>query len=93
MLTPNTDEAAALTEKLEGQQVKLRQKRQEIEDWANRRYQEIEKQAALLVTREQQLDQQEQGYKTSAISWQREREQLQNQIRRLSVQAQRIAAA
>jgi hypothetical protein len=73
--------------------VKLRQQRQEIQDWANRRFQDIEEQAARLVAREQQLDGQEQEFKTASLSWQRDREQLQNQIRRLSVQVQRTAAA
>ena len=51
--------------------------------WAERRHTDIESQAARLVSREQELDRQQQNYEQMESQWHIERTDYQAEIRRL----------
>jgi hypothetical protein len=61
----------------------LEAKRAEMSAWAERRHEDVESQAARLVTREQELDRQQQHYEQMESQWHIERTDYQSEIRRL----------
>ncbi len=77
-------ELTDLAVKLENRQLQLTRQRRELEEWAQRRDQEIEEQAARLVAREQELDRQEQNHLETESKWDDERRRYERQIRDLS---------
>jgi hypothetical protein len=68
-----------LTQQLQG----LEAQRAELNAWAERRHVDIESQAARLVSREQELDRQQQHYEQMESQWHIERTDYQAEIRRL----------
>jgi hypothetical protein len=68
-----------LAEQLAG----LEAQRHELQQWAQRRHEDIEHQAARLVAREQELDRQQQHYEQLESRWQLEQIEYQAEIRRL----------
>ncbi len=77
------------------QHEKVERQQHELQDWARRREEEIERQAARLVAREQQLDTQETDFDRKLVEWQKERRGYQQEIRMLLRQlrkSERMAA-
>jgi septal ring factor EnvC (AmiA/AmiB activator) len=68
-----------LTQQMEA----LEAHRTELASWAERRHVDIEAQAARLVSREQELDRQQQHYEQMESQWHIERTDYQAEIRRL----------
>jgi hypothetical protein len=64
---------------------KLVQQKRQLDQWAQRRQQQIEQNAERLVAREQELDHQETALKRLAQQWQVERIESQREIRGLRV--------
>lgn len=65
------------------QLVSLQSKQAEMNAWAERRHKDIESQASRLVSREQELDRQQQHYEQLESQWHIERTDYQAEIRRL----------
>jgi chromosome segregation ATPase len=61
----------------------LETQRHELQQWAERRHEDIEHQAARLVAREQELDRQQQHYEQLESRWHLEQIEYQAEIRRL----------
>ncbi len=61
----------------------LESQRQELQQWAQRRHEDIEHQASRLVAREQELDRQQLHYEQMESRWQLEQIEYQAEIRRL----------
>jgi len=61
----------------------LQAKQAELDAWAERRHVDIETQASRLVSREQELDRQQQHYEQLESQWHIERTDYQAEIRRL----------
>ncbi len=76
-------EQKRLSVQLAEQHKKLLAHRKELQTWATRRTAEVEQQAALLVVREQELDQQESEMRLAARRHNDERRSYQQEIRKL----------
>ncbi|HTM54390.1 MAG TPA: hypothetical protein VL175_10190 [Pirellulales bacterium] len=63
--------------------------RDELQNWFNRRQEEIEKQASAIVRAQRQVDEQEARLKEATAEWIRERFDLHAEIRRLLVELNR----
>ncbi len=87
-LASRTDELHQLRQDLSEQENKLRQKRREIQMWADRRYDEIEMRTAELICRERELDRLEMEFDRQSIQWQQQRQAYRQEIDRLSGQLQ-----
>ena len=61
----------------------LETQRHELQQWAQRRHEDIEHQASRLVAREQELDRQQQHYEQMESRWHLEQIEYQAEIRRL----------
>lgn len=61
----------------------LQDQRQDLESWLSRREQDIEKRAARLVEREQELDAQERHFQLAEKAWQSQQAEYQREIQRL----------
>ena len=61
----------------------LETQRHELQQWAQRRHEDIEHQASRLVVREQELDRQQQHYEQMESRWHLEQIEYQAEIRRL----------
>ena len=86
-------ELESLREVLSGQLARLKDDRRQFQKWAERRQADVEKQAARLVAREQQLDTQETKFEDAALKWRDEQRGYQRQIRRLLAQLGQTSAA
>jgi hypothetical protein len=64
-----------------------------VDQWARRRAQEIQEQAARLVAREQELDRQETEFRRQAEQWDIDRLGYQREIRRLRLELETAATA
>lgn len=76
-------ELEAIRRDLTDQFQALEAQRQELQDWAQRRHEDIEHQAARLVAREQELDRQQEHYEQMESRWHLEQIEYQAEIRRL----------
>jgi hypothetical protein len=86
-------ELESLREVISGQLSRLKEDRRQFQKWAQRRQSDVEKQAARLVAREQQLDAQETKFQDAALRWRDEQRGYQRQIRRLLAQLGQHATA
>ncbi len=82
-LTSRQAELVELGQRLQEQQTRLTQQREEVRAWRDVQQREIEVQAARLVARERELDEQERAASSHAQRWSVERRELQQQIREL----------
>ena len=82
-LTQRSEQLEAVRRDLTQQVESLEAHCAEIGDWAERRHVDIESQAARLVSREQELDRQQQHYEQMESQWHIERTDYQAEIRRL----------
>lgn len=85
-------ELQSLAEKLDDKQYQVKRQRVELQEWLERRYEGIEEQAARLVARELELDQQQQAIQEREGAWDRERRQLQAQLREVTKRLLPVAA-
>ena len=76
-------EIQQLVQQLSDHEANLSNKRNEVRGWVSRRQEEIEQQASQLRNREQELDKQSANLRHSERQWKSEREQLQQELRRL----------
>ena len=76
-------EIQRLVQELSNHESNLSNRRNEVRGWVARRQEEIEQQARQLVDREQELDSQSANLRHSERQWRSEREQLQQELRRL----------
>lgn len=83
-LEEHREELVELSAKLDERRVDLRTQRGEFESWAEKKHCEIESQAAHLIAREQELDQQEQYYHQLQNDWENERQEYERRIRELT---------
>jgi len=81
-----------LADKVTGQHDKLASRRQQVEDWAAKRQAEIDQHANRLVAREQELARLERRFQKRELDWQSEREEFQQEIRRLMREIRRSEA-
>ena len=72
-----------LRQRIADQHEKVDHRRHELQAWSKTREEEIERQAARLVAREQQLDAQETDFDRKAADWQKERRGYEQEIRKL----------
>ena len=82
-LAERSQQLEAVRRDLTQQLQSLESQREEINAWAERRHDDIESQAARLVSREQELDRQQQNYEQMESQWHIERADYQAEIRRL----------
>ncbi|MCA9271340.1 MAG: hypothetical protein KDA41_22810 [Planctomycetales bacterium] len=75
-----------LSERLDEQSQKIHAERREMQSWLERRQEEIEFQAARLVAREQELDGQEASLAQQSQAWRQERQDYDDEIRRLKTE-------
>jgi chromosome segregation ATPase len=75
-----------LADKLNGRQQQLKQQRAELNQWLERQNSGIEERAARLVTRELELDAQQQAIRDRETAWRAERLELQVRLRHLTQQ-------
>jgi hypothetical protein len=92
-LAAQKHELRELSARLDAQQQKLQVDRGELRGWAERRQEEIERQAAHLVAREQELDEQQAELKTEREKLARQRDDYEDEIRRLKAELRRKFAA
>ena len=76
-------EVQSLVNRLKEQESKLSTQRAELRGWASRRQEEFEQQAHQLRERELELERQSANTKHSQRHWRSEREQLEQEVRRL----------
>lgn len=86
-------ELVRLGTRLDEQQRRLVEQREQLRTWLAAQQQDVEAQAARLVSREQQLDQQEQLAHQHEERWQKERRELRERIRELLARERRQHAA
>lgn len=84
-----TQQLEASHERLAEQYVKLTAEKKELRDWVEYRQQDIERQAAVLVAREQELDRQETETSRQQEQWEIERRNYQTEIRGLMTELRR----
>ncbi len=82
-------EVERLSARLSQQLTRLKDEKKQLHQWVGRRESEIELQAARLVAREQQLDDQETDYRNRCIEHQAQRREDRAEIRRLLGQLRR----
>ena len=92
-LAQQKSDLQALAARLDEQHEKLARQRGEVQAWAERRQTEIEAQAAVLVSREQDLDRQEAQFKAQARAWSEERHGYQKEMRRMLRQLRQMEQA
>ena len=78
--------------RLKDQYVNLTAERKELRDWVTRQQSDIEQQAARLVAREQELNQQDSDNRRTAEQWQQERRRYESEIRSLLTELRRPAS-
>jgi hypothetical protein len=76
-------ELERVRETLATQLARVKADREAFQDWAKRRQADVEQQAARLVAREQQLDEQEVKFQDAALKWRDQQRGYQREIRRL----------
>ncbi len=88
-LAGQRQELQAIRAQLAGQHEKLVEQKGSVEQWAVRRQEEVEAQAARLVAREQELDHQEAELESESIKWQTERLGYHQEIQHLKAELRR----
>ena len=93
-LAAQRNELQEMAARLDEQQIRIRDDRIQQQQWAERRHQEIEFQAARLVAREQQLESQQSQNAQAHERWEQQRHEYEDEIRRLqaAIRQQRAAA-
>ena len=86
-------ELLLLSEKIAAQHEELTQLRAGLKTWLATRQTEIEEQAARLVTREQELDAEQDRMRLAQEQWQSQRQAYQQQIRELMLRQPDVLAA
>lgn len=86
-------ELLLLSEKISAQHEELTQLRAGLKTWLATRQTEIEEQAARLVTREQELDAEQDRMRLAHEQWQTQRQAYQQQIRELMLRQPDVLAA
>ncbi len=84
------NEVQSLANCLTEQHAKLARERENIQVWATQRQKELEKQASQLVRQQQQMEERVATFGQQRQEWQSERFKLQQEIRRLMRQSDRI---
>jgi hypothetical protein len=92
-ITRQKGELRELSARLDGQLRHLDEQRQQLRTWAQRREEEVERQAAYLFTRQQGLDEQIAEHQREAARWQQQRLEYEDEVRRLRAQLRMPAAA
>lgn len=85
-----SEQLEAVRRDLAGQLDALEAQRRELSEWVQRRHEEIEGQAARLVSREQELDRQQHHFEQAESRWQLERTEYQAETRRLLAALRRV---
>jgi len=87
-LVRQKDELDRIRVELGSQHEKLVKQRREFDLWAERRQQELDEQAARLVSREQEIEHQEAEFHDASRQWQLEELRYQQEVRRLRTQVE-----
>jgi len=83
-------ELETLRAELAAENEKLRIQTGELRRWADLRHDEIERQAAFLTAREQELEQQDKDLNRQSQAWRQERGRYEQEIRRLENELRRV---
>lgn len=83
----------ALSQRLAEHHERLAADKRDLQDWFSRRQEEVERQAAMLVAREQELDRQQGEFERLQQLWQDERLEYQRQVRELRAATRELEAS
>ena len=94
-LANRRDELQAMAVRLDDQQMRIQNDREELQKWFERRNEEVEFQAARLVAREQELESQQAQNAAIREKWDQQRHDYEDEIRRLQAKLRKsnLAAA
>ena len=87
------DELQEMASRLDDQQQCIRDDRLQLQQWVERRNEEIEFQAARLVAREQELHSQQSQLALTREKWEQQRNEYEDEIRRLQAKLRQERAA